>query len=1655
MSNLRYFAASLIGVVLLASLAFAPLQFKDNAFLTNLKGRLAIYQESLPAEKAYLQFDRTLYEPGETIWFKAWLSDAQNHTPSKASQVAYAELVDPKGNVSATLKMVALEGTAKGSFTIGENAPGGLYKVRAYTTWARSSGQKYLFEKTITVQAVTLPNLRMNLDFAREAYGPGDKVLAELKLEDLANRPLKNHEFNYLVQLQGKTILQASGNTDSKGKSDVQFELPKDLASSDGLLNVQIPYQGLTESISRSVPIVLNNIQLQYFPEGGDLVAGVRSRVAFKAVDEFGEPADVSGQVLGKSGKVVAEFSSFHQGMGAFELTPKPGVSYQVKLTQPVNKMLRELLPAAKPQGYTLTTKTFENRVNVTVHNPGKEPVSILAQMRGATQFSSEIPGKEGTTGFDISTNNMPSGVLQITLFDHLGNPHCERLVFANPSKQLNIKVSTDKEKYLPREKVTLDLEVTDDQGAPTPANLTLAVVDDKLLSFTDDKSDNLLSYLLLSSEVKGTIKEPNFYFDPEEEKAVQALDYLLMTQGWRRFKWENWQEQTVQDWLKAASERELETAVVKGTVKKVYGNEGISNITVTVVETGEQTQTDSNGHFQFKNLDLSHPRLLEARTSEGRKYNLHVGSYSVNHILGGRLQGTVKDAESGEPVPFARVYFAGTNLGTTTNVDGLYAFPEGAQPGKELTIQAIGYKNQRQALNGQNQHTIALEQADIELQEVAVFAKRERLLFAPQAEFDAVQVMPAAAPAVQQVQNAPAVKEPKMKAPPPPAPQRQVVEAVAEEAAPIEMEVAFNEDVADFAFGDLADGAIEAKAEADRFPYVFHWQVGTMPAHKKGEEGLAKEIQSRLEYPAAAKEAGIEGKVFVQFTVLDNGQISNPVVLRGVGGGLDEAAVNAIRQLDDFIPGENNGKPVAVKMIAPIVFKDPHKIEIVMDPVKASTYQVATEYHTPREFYAPIYSENKQTATRNDFRKTLYWNPEVKVGSNGKASLTFYTNDAISTFRATVEGLSAQGQAGRAERTYFAQLPLSASLRLPPYLTFEDQISLPITVQNNSDKALNGTIEVAAPEAFVAANGTNLAISMAAKESKTFYMDFDIRGPAGPTSLTVKVSGKNLEDEQTRAVTILPKGFPANASFSSDQLSVERQLEVRNRIEGSMTASVTVYPTMINEIMDGVASLLREPGGCFEQTSRSAYPNILALNYLNATNSASPEVRKKAEGMVERGYERLISFETAEKGYEWFGGVPAHEGLTAYGLMEFVDMKNVYASVDDDMIARTTNWMAKRKDGKGGFKRNSKALDSFGRASDQVTNAYVVYALSEAGYKDLELELNQADEEAHQTKDAYRLACVANAWYNLGIPAKGNKALQAALTKGADTDFANLTTDHSITRSTGQNLEVETVSLMILGMLQSPKDFQMPLRSAVQHLMGLRSHGGRFGSTQGTILALKALTQFAEYNKRTAESGKIVVWVDGEKVATHRYEAGTKGPIEIKGLEEHLAPGKHTVKVNFAETKTALPTTFNANWNTRLPNNQKGCVLDLKTQLNSNKTTMGETVRLSVELANTTSEGQPMVVAKLGIPSGLSLQPWQLKELMEKQVVDFYEIHQEYLVLYYRDMAPNEKHTIQLDLKAEVPGRYEAPAGAAYLYYTDELKTWVPGTAILIRSPQ
>jgi hypothetical protein len=422
--------------------------FPHFVYAQKIDSMLNIYANNYPQEKIYLQLDKKIYRPGETVWFKANIFSGAD--PSVLSRNFYAELSDPSGKILERKVYPVTESSTAGSFDLPKKIESRHLHLRAYTTWMTNFDTAFYFEKDIRIY--------------------DDKL-------------------------------------DSSG----------------------------------TVTIVPREAKIQFFPEGGDLIAGVETMVAFKANDQFGLPVAAKGVIQDQSGKELLAFESLHDGMGKFLLSPDKGDSLTAVWKDDRGIEHRTGVPAAKPTGAVLRGITGNEKVLFSVARSAEGPqelkhLTIIGHMHQHLVYKARINLDDNyMSGGTIPTGQLPSGVLVLTLFDGNMVPVAERVVFVNNHDYLfSPELSVQIKGVNKRGKNTLAIDVPD----TIKSNLSLAVTDVTADGeFPDD--DNIISRLLLTGEIRGYVHKPYFYFSSTADSLVGMLDLVMMTHGWRRIKWE------------------------------------------------------------------------------------------------------------------------------------------------------------------------------------------------------------------------------------------------------------------------------------------------------------------------------------------------------------------------------------------------------------------------------------------------------------------------------------------------------------------------------------------------------------------------------------------------------------------------------------------------------------------------------------------------------------------------------------------------------------------------------------------------------------------------------------------------------------------------------------------------------------------------------------------------------------------------------------------------------------------------------------------------------------------------------------------------------------------------------------------------------------
>jgi hypothetical protein len=300
------------------------------------------------------------------------------------------------------------------------------------------------------------------------------------------------------------------------------------------------------EDTKEDVKYVENKTELSFFPEGGSLIDNVSSVVAFKAVNSLGKGCDVAGKVYSSTGDLITTFRSIHLGMGSFFLRPLPGLSYYSVSRGADSIDFRSPLPASFPVGVTFSISPNQNSELIFTAKTNPQTLAIITDHELLLNFSIRkdifrtVPCKMNSplTSFVIPTDDLPDGILMLTLYGPKDLPLAERLIYNEWEPPVKIRIETDKSLYNKREPVSLRLSLSGDSTIERDGNVSMAVMDGKLIENTTRYPRTISSWFLLESDIRGNVEDPSYYFDPSNPERLRDLDLLLRTQGWSDFAW-------------------------------------------------------------------------------------------------------------------------------------------------------------------------------------------------------------------------------------------------------------------------------------------------------------------------------------------------------------------------------------------------------------------------------------------------------------------------------------------------------------------------------------------------------------------------------------------------------------------------------------------------------------------------------------------------------------------------------------------------------------------------------------------------------------------------------------------------------------------------------------------------------------------------------------------------------------------------------------------------------------------------------------------------------------------------------------------------------------------------------------------------------------
>ncbi|PKQ45446.1 hypothetical protein [Confluentibacter flavum] len=552
------------------------------------------------AEKIYLQLDKDIYTTGSTIWFKSIVTKSIDNTPTNLSGILNVELINTEETLIEKILIKLNQGIGEGHFDLPETFQSGTYLIRAYAEWNKNFDTDFFFEKYVKVFSPLNKNNKetaiSNVTLIKDP-NEGDHLKAIIN--------------PYVLDSLHKNKLQLYITIDNK-KDSVSIKKEKDDS-------YQIDYMIPKESQMATLELITSNqkkyaktivldehlMDLQFFPESGELVHGLSSKVGFKALDAFGSGTKVEGDVVDENNDLITSFKSNSLGMGSFELNDADSTkTYYARLIEESNKTdILYPLPKIASLGNVISISEKDKNITIiTSSNYFKnDSIYLNVSFRGVTIYDLKAQLKNGSLKFLFSSNDLPEGIIVFKMTDRTNQAIAERIYFNKRlGNNLNIKIAADKPSYTKRDLTNISIEATNNKGEPTNANTSVLVINKEQLGDIQNTRENILSYFLLTSELMGHIEKPGYYFNNNSDMQSD-LDALMLTQGWRHYKYSKPFEG-----LPFKPETSL---TVSGHVTSALSKNKRRPAEITMMTFGESKDvyaqtTDSLGNFKFNLFD-------------------------------------------------------------------------------------------------------------------------------------------------------------------------------------------------------------------------------------------------------------------------------------------------------------------------------------------------------------------------------------------------------------------------------------------------------------------------------------------------------------------------------------------------------------------------------------------------------------------------------------------------------------------------------------------------------------------------------------------------------------------------------------------------------------------------------------------------------------------------------------------------------------------------------------------------------------------------------------------------------------------------------------------------------------------------------------------
>lgn len=1438
--------------------------------------------------RVIISTDRPLYKPGQQLSFRVLTLDKGNLQPFKNKEVLVS-ISNPKGDKLFQQRYTTSDyGIVSGEFGFSDELAFGEYKIEAAINGKTA-------EKIVEVKYFDLPKFEVQITESNVDKSQG-KISGKILARYFFGKPLKNADAYVTAGSNSNIFADIRGKTDENGFFEFNFDGITSLGLYQNISIVVEINDGNNKIVaSKTEETKDESIVVELIPESGKLKPGLDNEILFISSRADGAPVKTTAYMTGGR---LSEFATNEFGIAKFSYKPRENSSV-ANFTLNVqdehgNTLLKtfNLQNDANSNGYIIlrTEKAVyenENKVKLEVSATNNNPTQIDIIQDGQVKASESIELKDGRAEKEITLPDQVFGTVEVRATQtHKNNTRYRgevsfvsdsKIILVDRPKDLSVNVVMDKNTYLPGSEAKITFNVNDENGKKENAAIGLKIVDEALLSLQDDGGNLSKLLFLVDEKIQESAREINglTWEQALNNKGLATRDDILQAMFLNVPLDGLSISQTEKDNTKAWYSYKNGKSVILGKFFMLI----IALLFILIIRFW--WQITSYGAEKKTNITIWGSSLIVAILSAftgtvffslsscGYSGNYYKGYCSFWDKLGNLLEYLAEDilellAKSpyffyGVLILFAgAVYLAWTyrytviekykklavsffaifiiyvffsllerfNFGISEIMDdGLWFFVSSVCLATLIigTFYFLIIKNFEKT------------SYSVSIWSLVFLIGLSSMLFFPAMIVVYILILAFGLIRFSNKERT-GIEDEILNL------EKQfLTEGKTKEAAQLEMLILRRE--------------LERRDVLHRVGAALVKVVGILIIAFIIFMIFAVSFASRMMYHSTG---GYEDDFF-----------EPPMMNRpsGGGGGDDDLLWGGTEaNVEGAISLGSTEPPTIIKFFEGVG----QKADKVESRVEERQIVVGQEGKVADQ------AENefkKASRVRKFFPETMYWNAEL-IAENGKAEITIPVKDSITSWRLSALANSQSGKVGSKDVNMVTFQDFFIDFDLPSNLTKGDELTLPISVFNYLEDSQNVRLAVKEDSWFTLLTPNNKVINLASGEMK--FDEIKIRlEKFGDFVLRIDGQGTKMADAVEKIVKVLPFGQRITQTVASEELNqnkVEFQaLFGEQVIKGTQKVTVKIYPSVLSQIVEGLDNILRFPSGCFEQTSSSLYPNILVLKYLNRIGKDSPAIKEKAEDFIAKGVQKLLTYEIEPGGFSYFGGQPAETILSAYGLMEFNEMKGV-VFVDENLIKRTKDFLYKRQNGDGSFNMVGSHSGGFSGGDEIAKNAYVIWALSEADAKDSRLKksIDYLQNHINELENSpYSLALATNAFINYDQTAKyaieAIDKLKTKIKKGENNEmyYELDKPNHYGSYGYAGNMEVNSLAAIAFSRFGETEY----AKKLVDHITKGKDGYSTWGSTQATILALKALVENEIAGQKVKNNeGKIKITFNNEK---------------------------------------------------------------------------------------------------------------------------------------------------------------------------------------------